>query len=90
MELVNNTNGNKEFGVDSGGSKTIGLLTDEQGKILGLNYAGPSNYQALRLEDALTNINRAITFLGKNNRQREEDTYYRGLACIGCIKDKER
>lgn len=48
------------LGVDGGGSKTVALIADERGKILGEGHAGPSNYQMVGMEFALGEISRAV------------------------------
>lgn len=49
------------IGVDGGGSKTIALLADRRGKILGSANAGPSSYHILGPEGAAANIADAIS-----------------------------
>lgn len=48
------------LGVDGGGSKTVALIADERGKILGEGQGGPSNYQIVGKEFALGEISRAV------------------------------
>jgi len=47
-------------GVDGGGSKTLALVADAQGQILGRGIAGPSNYQVVGQEAACAAIATAI------------------------------
>ncbi len=47
-------------GVDGGGSKTSAVVVDEQGRELGRGIAGASNYQAIGLDLANTNVQLAI------------------------------
>ncbi len=47
-------------GVDGGGSKTLALVADTQGKILGRGIGGPSNYQVVGQEAACAAIATAI------------------------------
>ena len=47
-------------GVDGGGSKTLTLVADTQGTILGRGIAGPSNYQVVGQEAACAAIATAI------------------------------
>jgi len=48
------TNQNKAFliGVDGGGSKTVALLSDSDGRLLGLGTGGPSNYHVTGMQAA--------------------------------------
>jgi N-acetylglucosamine kinase-like BadF-type ATPase len=47
-------------GVDGGGTKTIALLSDLEGRVLGRGIGGPSNYQVVGMRVAGDSINRAI------------------------------
>ncbi|WP_017718434.1 N-acetylglucosamine kinase [Kamptonema formosum] len=48
------------LGIDGGGSKTVCVLMDETGKILGRGEAGASNYQTVGIETAGNSIGNAI------------------------------
>jgi N-acetylglucosamine kinase-like BadF-type ATPase len=48
------------LGIDGGGTKTVCLLANTRGTILGRGEAGPSNYQAVGLEAASEAIDQAI------------------------------
>jgi N-acetylglucosamine kinase len=48
------------LGIDGGGSKTVCVLMDETGKILGRGEAGASNYQTVGIETAGNSIANAI------------------------------
>lgn len=79
------------IGVDGGGSKTIALLADRQGKILGSADAGPSNYQILGLEGAAANIADAISPLlvsAATNRTTVQVVV--GVAGAGRTQDRRR
>jgi len=79
------------IGVDGGGSKTIALLADRQGKILGSADAGPSNYQVLGLEGAAANIADAVSPLlvsAASNRTAVQLVV--GVAGAGRTQDRRR
>lgn len=48
------------LGIDGGGSKTICIIMDDAGKILGRGEAGASNYQSIGIEAAQKQIQSAI------------------------------
>jgi len=47
-------------GVDGGGSKTLAVVVDAQGREQGRGLAGSSNYNTVGLEQAARNIHRAV------------------------------
>lgn len=49
------------LGLDGGGSKTLALLADAAGRVLGRGTAGSSNYQNVGAEAAWAALDRAIT-----------------------------
>ena len=49
------------IGVDGGGSTTRAALVDAIGRVLGLGYAGPSNYDDVGVGVAEENIGRAVS-----------------------------
>ncbi len=51
--------GGHVIGVDGGGSKTLALLADSDGTILGRGRSGPSNYQAVGTEAAFAAVQAA-------------------------------
>jgi len=48
------------LGMDGGGSKTVALLADQDGRVLGRGAAGSSNYQAAGAAAAQTALDQAI------------------------------
>ena len=48
------------LGVDGGGHKTLAVLGDEKGRVLGVGDAGPSNYQLVGLDAAMEEVKRAV------------------------------
>lgn len=47
------------LGIDGGGSKTLALVADRTGEVLGRGTAGPSNYQGIGLAPALAALESA-------------------------------
>jgi len=56
------TNQSKSFliGIDGGGTKTVALLSDLDGRVLGHGLGGPSNYQVVGLRVAGDSINQTV------------------------------
>src|SRR5512136_1547813 len=56
------TNQSGEFliGIDGGGTKTVALLSDLEGRVIGRGIGGPSNYQVVGIEAAGEAMNQAI------------------------------
>jgi N-acetylmuramic acid 6-phosphate etherase len=48
------------LGVDGGATRTDAVLSDQEGRILGLGEGGPSNYNVVGLEAATSALNQAI------------------------------
>lgn len=48
------------LGVDGGATKTMTALGDETGRILSTGAAGPSNYQAVGIEQAMRNVRQSV------------------------------
>ena len=55
-----NQHGPLLVGVDGGGTKTVALISDVEGRVLGRGVGGPSNYQAVGLAVARDSMNQAI------------------------------
>lgn len=49
------------LGVDGGATKTIAVVGDESGHVLGVGLAGPTNYQLTGLETAMQNLDCAVS-----------------------------
>ena len=68
------------LGIDGGGSKTLALVAGVDGQVLGRGEAGPSNYQVIGLEAALSSLEAAteaaLASAGRNLRDL-------GAACVG-------
>lgn len=61
-------------GVDGGSTKTLAIVADQEGRVVGVGRAGPSNYHVVGLDGAVENINRA---LAEASRERP------GVATVG-------
>ncbi len=48
------------LGVDGGATKTLSILGDQNGNVLGTGLSGPSNYQNVGLEPAMHNVEIAV------------------------------
>ncbi|KPV43938.1 N-acetylglucosamine kinase [Alicyclobacillus ferrooxydans] len=48
------------LGVDGGGSKTLAVITDEKGHVLGIGRSEGSNYQSIGIDKATQHIGNAI------------------------------
>jgi N-acetylglucosamine kinase-like BadF-type ATPase len=49
------------LGVDGGGSKTLAVVADEAGEVLGIGRTGSANHQVLGLERAMEQVRLAMT-----------------------------
>lgn len=53
------------LGIDGGATKTLAVVGNDTGRILGAGLAGPTNYQVTGIEMAMANLNSAVgTALG--------------------------
>lgn len=48
------------IGVDAGGTKTVALVSDLEGRVLGAGKAGPANFQAIGVDFAKNQVKHAI------------------------------
>ena len=78
------------IGVDGGGSKTTAILAMGDGTILGRGQAGPSNYHAIGVGEALEALDRAIACAFDNAGLAAEpiDALALGLAGMGRPADR--
>jgi len=78
------------LGIDGGGTKTVCVLMDDRGEVLGRGVAGPSNYQTVGLEAAGNAIKRAmIQAVGKKAGDITVGGLGLGLAGVGRPEDVE-
>ena len=68
------------LGIDGGGSKTLALVAGASGEVLGRGEAGPSNYQVIGLEAALSSLEAATEAALANAGRNRRDL---GAACVG-------
>lgn len=78
------------LGIDGGGTKTRCLVADLDGQVLGEGAAGPSNYQAVGLETAATNVRVAalLALAAANLTFDDVAAVCAGLAGAGRPEDK--
>ncbi len=77
------------LGVDGGGTKTLALLGDLDGNVLGRGLSGPSNYNAVGFEAACSSLEVAIQ-LARKDHPGELSALCLGLAGAGRREDIER
>ncbi len=68
------------IGVDGGGTKTIALISDFQGRLLSVGFSGPSNYHIVGIENAKKAIAKAISNAISKAKIRNEQAH---VACYG-------
>lgn len=75
---------NKKYviGVDGGGTKTIAVLADLNGKILKLAKSGPSSPRNVGIKKTAENISQAIKRVFKKNRKDRILSTFIGLAAV--------
>jgi N-acetylglucosamine kinase len=74
------------LGIDGGGTKTVALVADLQGNVLGRGQSGPSNYQILGLDEAVAAIAEAASAAGITGHRCEAACL--GLAGVGREEDR--
>jgi len=67
------------LGLDCGGTRTVCLLADGQGRVLGRGLAGPSNYHAVGIETATNAILEAA------DKAWQAAGLPRGVATVACL-----
>ena len=77
------------IGIDGGGTKTLALVADLRGKILGLGLSTGSNYHAVGLENAIKAINDASQQAISNAKTSNIKSACFGLAGAGRQNDYE-
>lgn len=77
------------IGIDGGGSKTLGVLIDDSGTIIGKKETGPSNFLSIGLDQAVKNIETVIYELCREKNLSLSDVLVGiGVAGVGREKDK--
>ncbi|RLF25178.1 MAG: ATPase [Thermoprotei archaeon] len=79
-------------GVDGGATKTICVISDKEGKILGVGRSGPSNYHIVGIEGAKRSLREAILSAIKDAcvEIKKLEVACFGLAGVDYPEDKER
>lgn len=78
------------LGIDGGGTKTLGVLINEKGDVLGRKETGPSNFLSVGLEEAVINIQTVVYELCREHNLDLADVKIGiGLAGIGREADKK-
>jgi len=70
------------LGIDGGGTKTVCVLMDDTGKILGRGTGGASNYQSVGVEAAIQSIHSAI-YKAVNESLQSIETITIKAICLG-------
>ncbi len=78
------------IGIDGGGTKTLGVLINEKGDVLGRKETGPSNFLTVGLEEAVINIETVVYGLClEHNLVLSDVKLGIGLAGVGREADKK-
>jgi len=79
------------LGIDGGGTKTIALIADSEGKILGQGAAGSTNYHSVGIKQTIAELRKAsenaISSAGVKNSEIKTACF--GLAGVGRVTDQE-
>ena len=74
------------LGIDGGGTKTVAVLMNQTGQLLGAGDGGPSNYQSAGIETARYSLESAILQATQNNKEPIKAICL-GLAGVGRPED---
>lgn len=77
------------LGIDGGGTKTICIILDDTGKVLGRGEAGPSNYHSVGVKAAHWEIQSAITLAIASTEPSRVEAICLGLAGVDRPADTE-
>lgn len=77
------------LGIDGGGSKTVCVILDETGRVLGRGEAGPSNYHSVGIEAADREIQSSITQAVASTDGIRVDAICVGLAGVARPRDMQ-
>ncbi|MEX0686847.1 MAG: ROK family protein [Balneolales bacterium] len=78
------------IGIDGGGTKTIGRLTDSRGSILAEHHEGPSNYQVCGADACAETLYQLINILCDQAKQKPSDIRSIVIGLAGAGRQKER
>jgi len=76
------------LGVDGGGTKTVAVITDMEGHILGWGESGPANLSVVPEKPAARSLRKAVSSALKDAGKRLEEVSAAGFGLAGC--DPER
>jgi len=79
-------------GVVGDATRTVSVIADENGRVLGYGVSGPSNYHIVGLDESIRNIRECLwdAFIRAESSIRELECITLGLAGIDTRKDRNR
>jgi N-acetylglucosamine kinase len=77
------------LGIDGGGSKTVCVLMDDTGRVLGRGESGASNYQSVGIHTAYSSIESAINQAIESTRSVKVEAICLGLAGVARPADMQ-
>lgn len=77
-------------GVDGGATRTRIVLASDDGTILGAGLAGPTNYDNVGIDEARSNMNRALERAWKSARLTREPVQAIFLGMAGVVSPRDR
>ncbi|MCX7944676.1 MAG: hypothetical protein N2746_09240 [Deltaproteobacteria bacterium] len=77
------------IGVDGGGTKTITVISDEEGSIASLIKTGPSNFQTFGIQKAYKELKLGIELALKKAHIKKAEIAYGGFGISGADRDKD-
>ena len=77
------------LGIDGGGSKTVALLADTAGQVLGRGSAGPSNQQVVGFEHACATIESAVAAAFAHAQREPQPVAAIGLGLAGVDRPED-
>jgi N-acetylglucosamine kinase len=78
------------LGLDGGGTKTVALVVNERGRVLGRGESGPANYHTAGLGPASENIQQAVTTAISDSGLVPQALSYAFLAMAGVDRTTDR
>ena len=79
------------IGIDGGGTQTRAVILTEEGQLLGLGQAGPSNPNTIGLEQSITSLNEAIASACESAEKKlnDVDAVFLGLSGLPRVNRDE-
>ncbi len=78
------------LGIDGGGSKTLALIADESGNVIGRGSAESSNYHSVGKEKAFESLNNAIRFAFDDAKLSRQNFQAACLGLAGVYRPQDR